>query len=715
MGDIEEPPLARDETAVFAALADLCAEPGFAETIANLRSGEAVVAPDGPLTGEALSHLYSFDRLIRTEVSTLVGLLAKTTIDESTPSQAVTADQARRAEGLLAELHDILSAPYRRTLRALAAEKAIEGGHEALREPFFYSGEAAFSFQYRDFAVRRYSADDSWLREHRGFSIAFARDVVMAVERRLVNAIHATSEKRKFGSEAPWLPAFAFTANDIAGDLRTSVDRVALVLEAFALPADARNEAFAGVQHFNATNATPLLRLSGGRYLLFQIYSLAEALYESPAFWMGGDPDYAATANRHRGNFPEQFAKDCLAGVFGKAAVYRNVILPGPNRTKRRGEIDTLVVFGEMALVVQTKAKRLTLKARQGDSLQIEADFQAAIQHACNQARDCALALLEGHELRDEDGQQVRLDSPIRRVFPICLVADHYPALAAQVRQFLVWSPVDCVAAPMVTDLFALDTICEMLSSPLRLLHYLHLRDLFADKLSFNHEIILLGFHLRRNLWLEDDFDHALIGDDFAADLEAAMAVRRVGFHGPRSPPGILTRLQNSPLSKITEQIARNPRAAPLGLFLLGLGEDSHQSLSASLLNLSTLTRRDGKLHDMSFQVGDAGICIHVVANATASARDQLEAHCEMKKHQLRAGEWFGLLLDPKLEVLGAMGIARPWAPDPLLDEAAKGLTKQPIARAAFAQMRPPQLRRNEPCPCGSGLKYKKCCRLAGG
>ncbi|MCG9915502.1 MAG: SEC-C domain-containing protein [Phenylobacterium sp.] len=706
----------RDEATVFAALASLCAEPGFAEAIATIRSGEAVIEPKGGLTGASLAHLYGTDRLIRTEVSTLVGLLAQSTIDEATPPPAVTAEQVRRAEALLAEMHDVLSAPFRQTMRDLVDGKGSVPGRdsgEALREPFFYSGEAAFSFQYRDFAVPRYGADDAWLRKHKGFSMAFARDVVMAVEERLVRQIQAVSVARKAGAAGPWLPAFAFSAADIARDLRTTVVRVTPVLEAFALPLDAGNPSFQGVQHFNATNAMPLLRLSGERYVLFQIYSLAEALYESPAFWMAADGEYFDTANRHRGDYPEQFAKNCLAGVFGKAAVHRNVILPGPNRTRRRGEIDTLVVFGEMALVVQTKAKRLTLKARQGDDGQIETDFRGAIQDACDQARDCALALLEGHELRDEHGVSLQLTCPIRRVFPVCLVADHYPALAAQVRQFLTWIPADHVAAPLVTDLFALDTICEMLGSPLRLLNYLHLRDLFGDKLMFNHEVVLLGFHLRQNLWMGEDQDFGLLDDSLAADLEAAMAVRRVGLPGPRTPPGILTRLQDSKLTVIIEQVAREPRAAALGLFLLRLGEDSHRSLSASLGNLATLASRDSKLHDMSFAVGDEGICIHITANIDLGARQRLEAHCEIKKHQQRVNGWYGLLLNPDLRVCGAMGLRRPWAPDPELEEFAKNFTKPPVPRAVLAQMRPPKLRPNAPCPCGSGRKYKKCCRLA--
>ena len=43
---------------------------------------------------------------------------------------------------------------------------------------------------------------------------------------------------------------------------------------------------------------------------------------------------------------------------------------------KKVGEIDVLVIFGDRAIVLQAKSKRLTLEARKGNDNQIKDDFK---------------------------------------------------------------------------------------------------------------------------------------------------------------------------------------------------------------------------------------------------------------------------------------------------------------------------------------------------
>lgn len=711
-------PEPRPEAEIFADLAALCASPGYAEAIATIcaRDNMVELGTDG-MVGDVLSPMFSQDRLIRTEVATLVGLLARQPIDPAAaPLDAVT-EYIARTETLLLELHDALGQPWRVSLRALMDGKSSAdpfSSGDAMREPVFYSGESAFSFQYRDFAVSRYRADDAWLLANRGFDIATARDVVVAISRLQVRKVLTTMHDRKRDGEVTtaFLPAFAFTAQEVAEIMGATEARVAPVLEAFALDADDRNPRFQKLQDFNATNATPLLRLGSGRFLLFHIYSLDEALYESPAFWISADQAYAATARKHRGDYPEQFTLERLAGVFGKAAVHSNVLLPA-GRKARHGEIDVLAVFGDHAIVVQNKSKRLTIASRQGDDTKLREDFKQAIQDACDQARICAEVLLKpGSVLTDKAGQPIRLVHPIRRVFPVCLVADHYPALAAQVRQFLRWTPTAGVDAPLVTDLFALDAMAEILGSPLRVMSYLDLRARFGDRVLFSHEMTLLGYHLKQNLWIDDDVDQIMLEDGLSADLEAAMVVRREGLPGPRTPPGILPETPNAPIVHLVEQFERNPDAVELGLRLMHLSGRSMQTLTDGIGMVVAATRRDGGRHDFGMGFGDAGLTVHANPAPAAEAREFLRAHCTLKKHQQKADTWYGLLVDPGSgDISEALRLRYPWVPDPALDEVAKDLRPRPMPAPGPRGVGSAKIRRNEPCPCGSGRKWKVCHR----
>src|SRR3546814_7588773 len=67
----------------------------------------------------------------------------------------------------------------------------------------------------------------------------------------------------------------------------------------------------------------------------------------------------------------------------------------------------------------------------------------------------------------------------------------------------------------------ALPILAEMLDRPLYFLNYLELRARFGDKLLFSHEMTLLSYHLKYNLWGEDQYDSMMLEDDFSADIES--------------------------------------------------------------------------------------------------------------------------------------------------------------------------------------------------
>ena len=103
----------------------------------------------------------------------------------------------------------------------------------------------------------------------------------------------------------------------------------------------------------------------------------------------------------------------------------------------------------------------------------------------------------------------------------------------------------DVVKTPLICDVFLIDTITEMLETPLRCLSYLELRAKAGQNVSLSHETTALGYHLKRNLWL-GEYDHIHFDDSVSADLDVAMAVRREGLEGKRTPSGILTQPQGT-------------------------------------------------------------------------------------------------------------------------------------------------------------------------
>jgi hypothetical protein len=67
----------RTEQAIFDDLADLCCSPGYVHAVAALCLRDNMIFYCGEMKPEDTRHLFSPTRLIRTELSTLLGLMVK--------------------------------------------------------------------------------------------------------------------------------------------------------------------------------------------------------------------------------------------------------------------------------------------------------------------------------------------------------------------------------------------------------------------------------------------------------------------------------------------------------------------------------------------------------------------------------------------------------------------------------------------------------------
>ena len=708
----------REEAVIFVDLAKLCASPGFVHTIAYFCYQDNLIRFQSEVTTDDLARLHTGEQLIRAELSTLIGLLSRQPIDYTLPSPAVTQSYIDKAEALLHELHEALASVW---FKDLTLEKVKEGfdpfsGGAAMREPIFYGGDSAYNFQYREFAPRKYQDDNLWLRSNRRFDIPTAITIAEALAGLLTEKQASIVDFFRGTSPNAWtlLPGCTFSLADLTARSGLKRELVDDFIAAFCLPDGDRNTTFTGLQEFNATNAQPILHVQGEEYLLFDHYNLLEAIYETPFYWMGADKAYAPQALFHRGQFTEELAFERLRRVFG-ARVYKNVHL---ERAKgdEIGEIDVLVIFGDRAIVLQAKSKRLTLEAKKGNDRKIKDDFKKAIQDSYDQALLCSKALITGTcKLRDSRGNEIKLNFPLKQIFPICVVADHYPALAFQARQFLRFEESEAIAAPLVTDVFALDAMTEMLESPLFFLSYLDLRRLHGKRTIYTHELVLLSTHLRRNLWIDSQYDMVSFDEGLSVDLDLAMIVRRAGVPGPRTPDGILTRLQNTPLGRIIDEIAAkpDPKKIDLGLQILAMGQDSTETINEGIEYIRAQSTQDGDNHDFTASFGESssGLTIHCNARPNQEAAEKLYGHCALRKYSQKALSWFGLVLSPSD---GSMRIGLKlegdWTHDPLMEEAVRrmpvGIPHEKIKRA----LKPEKIGRNDPCPCGSGRKYKKCC-----
>jgi hypothetical protein len=671
------------------------------------------------LRAKDLLSLFGYDRLIRTEITTLIGLALKGPLDLSLPLPTTLQAYVSRTEELLREIHETMSAAW---FAHFTPEKVAQGSNpfetgDALREPIFYGGESAYGFQYRDLSVRKYAADDAWLKAAKGFSIGDARQVAKAIcdlQMEKVPRVHRALADLP-PEEWTLLPGFEFSVAELVAHSAILESTVRAVVDAFAVPSGETNAGFASLGDFNVAAALPLIPIGSDSFLMLLQYGLLEALYDAPFYWMTADKGYWAKATEHRGRFTEEFARERLLGVFGPKHVFPNVDV-FESKGQRLGEIDVLVVFGDRAIVLQAKSKKLTLEARKGNDLQIKEDFKKSVQDAYDQALVCAKALDDG-ACRFVPKSGAALEMPkFEEIYLFCVVSDHYPALTFQARQFLQVVTSDRIAPPYVMDVFTLDALTEMLSSPLRLLSYANRRTRYADRLMASHELTILSYHLKQNLWLQENCDMFMLGDDVAADLDVAMMVRRDGLQGEATPDGVLTRLTETSVGRLLSTIEHAPQPATiaLGFMLLTISEETTRQISAGIDKIVEAARRDGQHHDITVAVGqgESGLTVHCNDYPTKVAASRLQSHCRRRKYKHRADSWFGICLSCEGVLRFGTSNREKWQHDAALEVSTRRMDTAPRRIAGLLDKPLPRrkLGRNDPCPCGSGRKYKKCC-----
>lgn len=710
----------REESQIFDDLATLAGYPGYIHAVAHICHRDNVIQIKNKLKPSDINQLFSGEYLIRTELMTLIGLMVKKPLDLSQQPIDVIDSYVKRTYALMQELHNSMSYPMFASMF-----EAVKAGvtppnpwhGPGMREPIFYGTESAYVFQYRDLMPEKYGADDAWMLKEKGFTSSQAQTIARTMcDLMNQKGAQLLAHTRTVNSPpATWLPAYEFSLDEVVFCSGVDKDIVENFFRAFLF--EGNNSMFKEVGDFNEVAARPLLATDHGTVLLFSSYAIYEALYESPFFWMLNDNAYSSTAAKNRGTFTEQFAARRLVRVFGREHVHTNVNL---HRGKDIvGEVDVLVIYGDRLIILQAKSKRLTIAARKGNDNQLKADFVAAIQNSYDQGWACANVLLAGGcRLMDNNKKEIKLPPGIKEVFLFSLVSEHYPALAFQVSQSLKFQTTNIIRPPFVMDVFFLDTLTEMLATPLRLLSYVKLRVSVSDKLMSGHELTVLGYHLKWNLWLDEKPALVIFEDSIAQDLDVAMIVRRDNLPGDDTPVGILTKMRGTRYESLIRDIeARaDPATLELGFHLLSMNEDSFRKVHHVLEAITGQTQNDGKRHDVTLALSSppCGIIFHCNPTPSPEAIAVLETHCAKRKYQQRATQWFGVSVSPTGQIQFGVTLDFLWEPSDEMEQLTADMEPLSKVRDAFPQYLRKgsrmKLGRNDPCHCGSGLKYKKCC-----
>ena len=705
----------RSVSEVLTELGRLAHEPGFVYTLAHAAARDTFIGL-GPLRSP-------YERLSVRELTLAAGLLSMQAFSAGDiPDEKTLTAQIKQFYPLLQKLHDVVAQPMtegtlaRMTARLAAncdesdvpdvRRRAIE-----LVEPFFYVGTGAYDFQYLDLAVEKYRYDSEWFANNVGLSIDVMVNAADELRRlrevRFRAYLQATAHEETCKAA---LAIFTFKRNDLR---QLSDDQFDTFIDKFAVTPGEVGHRLNNVGAVNELEFKPIMRLGQSDFFMPVGFKLAEAIYESPFFWMAGDEDYEDQAAENRGRATEEIAARLLSPVFGERLNTNAVVLDG---TKTVHEIDVVALVGNRALAIQAKAKRLTVLSRQGNDQQLAKDFSQAVQEAYEQGLVSRRLLLgREHSLLDSDGNPIYLPESIEDAYVICLTLDHFPALTSMINIFLEKQPG--TPYPVAMSVFDLDMLATYLTDSFEFTHYIHQRVRWTEPIIGSCEASFLASYLKEGLTLPKEVGSSLLTESMSGMIDEDFPTIRgrnqllselLGTDSLKNTTGELkNRWRNSQFQVVVDLLksSPDPQATDALFMLFDLREDVFQYVWQKIEEAMRSCARTGQISYCCILLEDgsgiSSIC-SPVPESPSTLEEIVGNHADVCKYKYKANKWLGLgIVTTPILSLALAFVREPWEPDPELDKLARA-----FFQAGTKQEKPG---RNQPCWCGSGRKYKSC------
>lgn len=435
------------------------------------------------------------------------------------------------------------------------------------------------------------------------------------------------------------------------------------------------------------------------------------------------DKSYIDTLGEHRGRVGEEITYEFLLKVFGRDGTFKSVKIQSPQietsttRKKDDTDIDVLCILGSKALCVQVKSKKLTELSRSGNDEKLQKDFQGAVQDAYEQGLLSRQKILERDaKFFDENGNAIQLSEEIDEVYVMGITTENYPSLTHQAHVILEKKDNDPYL--IVLTIFDLELLVYYLDDPYDFLYYIKQRTLLMDYFKADEEMTFLGYHLDQKLWKIPKVDMYTIDTSFAQLIDRNYYPLKSGLEVSDEGDAIKNRWKNEHFDQLCNQLKtlNQARITDIIFYLLDWSGDARKNLVDFIVKTKQQTLMDGKFHNFSMPPDDSysprvGVTyISLNSDNAEDLRSRLLTLCQLRKYKSKGDVWIGFgSLKNSHEIIDAVAFNdQKWEYDEELEKNAKIMLE---GRGQGRKIRiGKKIGRNEKCPCGSGLKYKKCC-----
>jgi hypothetical protein len=389
----------------------------------------------------------------------------------------------------------------------------------SLRESWLFSMPTIYSRHADEVAVRLFGTSAQWLFEGLGFEfeeLLRAREAIWDYIERGVNSAIAEAQDSLAAMQSktetpsplafeeallPLLPrAMSFDARRLKTREPTlDEDRLTAVLDAFSRKVSSGTDRPTSLFSESPLEAYPFIEDGDGNYYLPDFDRLAGYLVPLVEPHLANNKGYS----KHRASTVDQVAIESLRRMLPGATTFEHVYYDyGKGSRDQQAEVDGLVLFDEVALVVEGKASKLSLQSRRGDVERLRRDLSRSIGDAYRQGKRATEFLQSSPivTIKDRYGkEQASLNaSSIRKVYVVIPTLHSMKYFSTNLRALRAWDVIPRDEAPWCVSLTDLMIVRDTLRRPAELIGYLEWRQrmLQDENVFFPDEIELFGSYL---------------------------------------------------------------------------------------------------------------------------------------------------------------------------------------------------------------------------
>jgi hypothetical protein len=465
----------------------------------------------------------------------------------------------------------------------------------------------------------------------------------------------------------------------------------------------------------------PLFVLANERVLFFDFSCMYDELFG--AFDRVARSDQQFYDRRYRKNQTEWMEHEIgalLRRVFPSDNVFTTLLYPDPDNPGGEAELDAAVKWGPFLVLVEAKGCQFRFDVVHSDMGRLRADMEKNVADAFDQAQRASryIASVPTAVFREKhSGKELHVvGKEIRRVFKVSVTLHHLADLTAQLANLRVLNLFKSGDYPFSVSLGDLEIITRFCESPDIFLHYIQ-RRLELQRSGMNiqgGELDIFG------IYLDSRLEPAQFWERKSEDRkELAMMMLMGGSErfdrwknaqlGIGKAPEITLKLPNAVKTLLSELRRRQDEGARwIAFSVLSLSHEGIARLDRLLTKIRLQDLNGGQIGSAVFVDGD------VIAVLTAGyghelndLRETLFARVSLEKYRRHSEKALGftfLINDPSQVFDFALWVEGPWEHNPEMER----VVRDSRTLKAWPGQRLPG--RNDPCLCGSGKKFKKCC-----